>query len=183
MGIDLSSVSGGHRRASHHTWRLALALAHRHGWKPAWTTLRGSSDWDGSYCKNSGQRISPEDARALGNALKRALRGLSRRDLTDEAARRQIVAKVCHIDRFQQYLEQQFGEGGEVTLPGSHAGDGPHEVLMIPADEMIRIYREFPDYVHDLSHLDLLHYFSGPARESVSELARFFLKSNGVSIF
>ena len=82
MGID---VGGEH--FTHTGWRWVLNLAIEYGWQPAGTEppdygwlLAGTASpdgndrsWDGGYCSNDFQKVTESDARALGEALLRAV--------------------------------------------------------------------------------------------------------------
>jgi hypothetical protein len=59
-------------------WEAALELAYLYGWRPAGTESPSSapSAWDAQdYFTQQRQRVRSHDARALGLALERALRG------------------------------------------------------------------------------------------------------------
>ena len=76
MGMDLSGA-GGYFRWSGTGWGDILALGEEYGWVPAGTgpppgVLK--ADWpNGTYYSNDGQRFYARDARALADALERAL--------------------------------------------------------------------------------------------------------------
>src|SRR5262245_23808019 len=86
MGVDLRSHHGS-EHFSHSGWRLVLNLAIEYGWQPTGTAppdhgwlLAGTAptdsdrlSWDGGYCSNDLQKVTESDARALGEALLRAV--------------------------------------------------------------------------------------------------------------
>lgn len=89
MGVDLYNVHGDYYRFSSVAWTHVLALAEQYGWKPT-GTRRGNpqvpeGDWDGNYTSNSGQLVTEADARALADALERALPDIPGRADTREA--------------------------------------------------------------------------------------------------
>lgn len=66
-------------------WCNMLGLAREHGWKPLGTketefkdkktgeiTRPKDPNWNGSYCSNSFQEVTAEDAKNLAKALKKA---------------------------------------------------------------------------------------------------------------
>lgn len=74
MGYDFVSDSGATWGTGSMGWRIIRQLARRHGWVPAGTVPEeGSRDGAGEYTGNNGQRVTPEDARALAVALRAAL--------------------------------------------------------------------------------------------------------------
>ena len=76
------------------SWQFMLALAERYGWQPRGTeppeedATEGGlwhDDWDGRYVPICGQSVTEQDARALADALERALRDIPGHDaLTGE---------------------------------------------------------------------------------------------------
>jgi hypothetical protein len=58
-------------------WRYMLRLASENGWQPAGTFPDS---------ENSGRRVSPEDARALADALERALPDIPNHDALEHKA-------------------------------------------------------------------------------------------------
>ena len=79
MGYDIGNA----KRQMHLNaggWTALLQLAHDYGWKPQGTTASSrcleASDrvWNGNYTSNDGQIVEAEDARAMAEALRRALR-------------------------------------------------------------------------------------------------------------
>lgn len=71
-----------------YTWIMLQDLAQAYGWTPLgtqappeWIPTEDQPTWHGNYYANSGQTVLAEDARALGEALTRALP-----DLPDEWA-------------------------------------------------------------------------------------------------
>jgi hypothetical protein len=77
MGMDLISKSGSTFDLSSDWWRFYLNLAAKCGWTPKGTGkpdhLGEKDEWDGSYEWNDGQIVGEEDAKALAQALERAL--------------------------------------------------------------------------------------------------------------
>lgn len=79
MGMDLSGV-GGYFRWTNDGWNETLELGEEFGWVPVGTgPPRGvlKADWQtGPYFGNDGQRFYARDARALAEALERALQAI-----------------------------------------------------------------------------------------------------------
>lgn len=77
MGMDLISKSGSTFDLSSDWWRFYLTLAEKCGWIPKGTGkpdhLGEKHEWHGSYEWNDGQIVCEEDAKALAQALERAL--------------------------------------------------------------------------------------------------------------
>ena len=77
MGMDLISKSGSTHDLSSDWWCFYLILAEKCGWIPKGTGkpdhLGEMDEWHGSYEWNDGQIVSEEDAKALAQALERAL--------------------------------------------------------------------------------------------------------------
>ena len=86
MGMDLEALNGGDFYFSCQAWSEVLMLAVRHGWRPAGTLApefnssssepldaKDKHEWDGSYCWNSYQCVTGDDAVALAAALHLAL--------------------------------------------------------------------------------------------------------------
>ena len=74
--IDELKMAHDCREDSDRGWRDIYTLGICYGWSPAGTELDGDPNWDGTYFSNSfkyGARVEDEDARALADALKRAL--------------------------------------------------------------------------------------------------------------
>jgi hypothetical protein len=79
VGMDLEGA-GGYFRWTNAAWLDVLELGQEFGWVPTGTgPPRGrlKSDCLGLYCGNDGQRFYARDARALADALERALAGIS----------------------------------------------------------------------------------------------------------
>jgi hypothetical protein len=158
-------------------WRLLLALARQFGWKPKWTKLPGNKDWDGSYTRNCGQVVTAPDGLALSKALKKALHCLSKNDLCDDGAREAILKKTCNMD----VINTIFGPNGEnienacneICTSVSFSPDQGDIVGHFPDDVFLKMWREFPDYCHQLSRLELLQVFSGQTGGLVEELAAY----------
>ena len=87
MGYGLFTPDGKDYLFNIRQWPTVLKIAFKHGWKPAGTehpAWRGSDgepsqlwvdpeEWDGTYCGNDGQYVTPEDALNLADALDRAI--------------------------------------------------------------------------------------------------------------
>jgi hypothetical protein len=77
MGMDLISKSGSTFDLSSDWWLFYRTLAEKCGWTPKGTGkpdhLSEKDEWDGNYDYNDGQTVHEEDARALAQALERAL--------------------------------------------------------------------------------------------------------------
>lgn len=114
MGYDLSG-SGGYFRWQIFDWPVLLRLAIDYGWEPrgaAFLTKRGRPTRSRcGYCSNDGQTVLRTDARALADALARALddsasrpraRKLAKR-IEDLAGRDYITTfvKFCRAGQFR----------------------------------------------------------------------------------
>ena len=76
MGYDLMSESGADHRLSNAGWALLLNLAEAYEWKPQGSLPPedlDAAEWAGDYDSNDGERVSREDAKAMADALERAL--------------------------------------------------------------------------------------------------------------
>ena len=76
MGMLLANKSGNSIRWGHISWTRLLSLAEMYGWEPSGTTEPHGEpldDWVGGYNSNDGQYVAPEDAKAMGDALGKAL--------------------------------------------------------------------------------------------------------------
>jgi hypothetical protein len=82
MGMDLISKSGTTLDMSSDWWLFYRTLAEKCGWNPKGAGkpdhLSEKDEWDGNYDYNDGQIVYEDDARALAQALERAI--------TDQAA-------------------------------------------------------------------------------------------------
>jgi hypothetical protein len=81
MGYDFVGLGGlGHRETNFNNgfWGTQLDIAEIFDWQPAGTIAPPdrSSAWSGQYCGNDFQEVTDADARALGEALHRALAAL-----------------------------------------------------------------------------------------------------------
>lgn len=92
MSIELVRVGDEEgRRFSSDTWEHLLRLARLNGWRPAGTRQPldwpAAEAWDrGDYFASKGQTVTAEDARAMAEALSRALQfqtAMSRRVIAD----------------------------------------------------------------------------------------------------
>ena len=77
MGMDLISKSGSTFDLSGDWWCFYLTLAEKCGWTPKGTGkpdhLGEKDEWHGAYDSNDGQIVDEEDAKALAQALERAI--------------------------------------------------------------------------------------------------------------
>lgn len=88
MGMDLIGP-GRFFGWNNESWRNLLALGEEYGWKPAGTgppRRRLASEWTGpvrmaAYNSNDGARFYARDAKALAEALARALRDIPEKKL------------------------------------------------------------------------------------------------------
>lgn len=76
-------------RANMRGWGFLTDLAEEGGWKPKGTIYLlsdGTEDpvWDGGYHSNDGQYVTPEDARAMADAIERARYGKPHQDFISE---------------------------------------------------------------------------------------------------
>ncbi len=89
MGMDLTSESRATFRWNGSGWTFLLNLAQRYDWRPVGTqappTVENAS-WSGAYDSNEGQRVTADDARALGVALERAVADSERTRKAEELA-------------------------------------------------------------------------------------------------
>jgi hypothetical protein len=107
MGMDLSGA-GGYFRWTYSGWREVMELAEEFGWVPSRTgPPRGvrASEWDGTgaYWSNDGQRVYARDAKALAEALERALAAVPEQVPTDEAAYLREFVEYCKEGSFRLY--------------------------------------------------------------------------------
>lgn len=97
MSTDLKSDSGEDFRFSGSGWTYYLCLAQEYGWKPEGTARpKGFSifkKWHRRYDSNEGQRVSADDAAALADALRIALRDADRAKIAETLAAK-ITAAV-----------------------------------------------------------------------------------------
>ena len=80
MGMDLLGTNGD-ERFSLSGWRMCLERAVEFGWNPEGTVAPKElvCEWNGGYHTNDFQLVTDRDARALGEALLRAIAALSAR--------------------------------------------------------------------------------------------------------
>jgi len=89
MSLELFNASTSvSRKFSREFVGQALELARRHGWTPlgtrppeAFDSYALQADWFGVYLTNDGQAVTAEDARALADALERALQDIPDEDV------------------------------------------------------------------------------------------------------
>jgi hypothetical protein len=82
MGMDLHGTHGD-EWFSVDLWHVCLQCARKFGWRPEGTTdplTDPDAEWGGIYFSNDGQQVSDRDARALGEALLRAVDALQAGD-------------------------------------------------------------------------------------------------------
>ena len=101
MGMLLANKSGNSIRWGHISWAKLLALAEMYSWEPVgatepcdWTEPCTWGDstiaenplpaWDGSYSCNDHPFVEPEDARAMADALEKALDDIPDHDGPDK---------------------------------------------------------------------------------------------------
>lgn len=114
MSMDLYSRHG-EISFSAATWDGCFHLAVAFGWKPVGTNppFVGTTrdDWDGGYFGNDFQQVTDDDARAMADALTRALTALkARRKLKKERAKAWACKSVSifHVCDLVRYA----GKGG-----------------------------------------------------------------------
>jgi hypothetical protein len=81
MGMDLLGEHGD-ERFNAFGWRECLERAVEFGWTPDGTVapIDFPGEWKGGYCSNDYQMVTGRDARALGEALLRAVAALKEID-------------------------------------------------------------------------------------------------------
>ena len=95
MGMLLVNKSGNEIYWNQISWARLLTLAEMYAWEPSGTTKPYDWDdstttenplpaWDGSYDNNGWQFVEPEDARAMGDALEKALDDIPDHDGPDK---------------------------------------------------------------------------------------------------
>ena len=90
MGYDLTSESGADLRFSPSGWALLLNVAEAYGWTPQGSLPPegvDAAEWVGDYDTNDGARVSREDAKAMADALERALADPERANVEREISR------------------------------------------------------------------------------------------------
>ena len=88
MGVNL--IGHGDASFNWQAWRYCLDIAVAFGWRPAGTIAPTDygGEWNGTYCTNDLQEVTDDDARALGEALHRAVNALStEQNLSEEQAK------------------------------------------------------------------------------------------------
>ena len=103
MSVDL--LGHGDACFSFATWHGCLELALAFGWQPAGTIAPYGckGPWDGTYSGNDGQGVSSEDARAMAEALYRAVTALKPKQKLTAKQRKAwanehvSVFSVCHL--------------------------------------------------------------------------------------
>ncbi len=80
MGMTLRNNLGEELHFTHYSWRRALRLAERYGWRPAGTHGADSEPWTGSYFSRAQQLVMAEDAAALAQSLQEALPDVPKHD-------------------------------------------------------------------------------------------------------
>jgi hypothetical protein len=85
MGVELQG-NGGWLDMTWSGWHYCFEIAHKYGWKPKGTCApdyvigakrytTDPAEWNGSYFVNEFQMVTDDDARALAEALRRAIAG------------------------------------------------------------------------------------------------------------
>ncbi len=98
MGMDLISEHG-NESFNNSAWRYCLETAERFGWKLEGTISGPHShttprEWGGHYFSNDYQVVTDRDARALGEALLRAIAALTPKDRAHKQARERARARI-----------------------------------------------------------------------------------------
>jgi hypothetical protein len=108
MGVDLIGYE--EKSLSYAMWDGCLELAVAFGWKPAGTTApfycHEGHPWSGTYSSSDGQGVSDKDARAISEALYRALTALKPKQKLTAGQRRAWSNKHVGVDsvcRFAEY--------------------------------------------------------------------------------
>jgi hypothetical protein len=139
MGYDLTSESGDWCYFNVSMWYWVLALAFAFGWRPAGTAAPTINEgleecdpdpnWDGTnYFTNSHQAVIELDARAIGEALHRALETTRKAKEGDLEARADLDQRLAEataltrpsdavIARFAPILDRFKAEEDEPTEP------------------------------------------------------------------
>ena len=103
MGMDLSGA-GGYFRWNFGEWGDLLELAQAYGWKPMGTgPPRGmkKAEWgEGTYFSNEGQLFYARDAKALADALERAVLALANETAANQPAKVPKTRKAHKLDHF-----------------------------------------------------------------------------------
>jgi hypothetical protein len=116
MGIDLLGDHGD-ERFNAFGWRECMERAIEFGWIPEGSVapMNFIGEWKGGYFTNDYQMVTNRDARALGEALLRAVAALSAReqdevqtckerpDEEDEFAAEHFTAELCCLRRLANY--------------------------------------------------------------------------------
>ena len=131
MGYDLTSESGDWCYFNVSMWYWVLALAFAFGWRPAGTAAPTINEgleecdpdpnWDGTnYFTNSHQAVIELDARAIGEALHRALettRKAKEGDLEARADLDQRLAEAAKLTRTSEAEIAPFGAELRMARP------------------------------------------------------------------
>jgi hypothetical protein len=108
MGMDLLSEHGD-ERFNARGWRWCLERAKEFGWSPEGTVapIDFQGEWNGDYFTNDYQTVTDRDARALGEALLRAVAALSAREPDkihmDEFAAAEFDGELSCLRRLANY--------------------------------------------------------------------------------
>jgi len=127
MGMLLANKSGNSIRWGHISWARLLSLAEMYGWEPSGTTEPHGEpldDWVGGYNSNDGQYVAPEDAKAMGDALRKALDDIPDHDGPDKMMtyRQGEKTGVLSIDLAISQLGLNIGPNYKLNLFEFFAG-------------------------------------------------------------
>ena len=135
MGMDLANKLGNEISWSNIAWAKLLALAEMYGWEPGGTTESCNWDdstiaenplpaWDGSYSCNDHPFVEPEDARAMADALEKALDDIPDHDGPDKMMtyRQGEKTGVLSIDLAISQLGLNIGPNYKLNLFEFFAG-------------------------------------------------------------
>jgi|AP82_1055514.scaffolds.fasta_scaffold65141_1 hypothetical protein len=141
MGMDLANKLGNEISWSNIAWAKLLALAEMYGWEPVgttepcdWTEPCNWDDsitpenplpaWDGSYVHNDHPFVEPEDARAMADALEKALDDIPDHDGPDKMMtyRQGEKTGVLSIDLAISQLGLNIGPNYKLNLFEFFAG-------------------------------------------------------------
>ena len=121
MGMDLRG-EGGAFRFSRSGWAAVLGLAYDYGWQPRGTEAptwypdydpdSDPSHWDGTYFANNYQHVTSEDAKAIAEALAKALPNIPEQCVMGD---RMVVCSdgTPGIKGDAQYTPLEYFSGGE----------------------------------------------------------------------
>ena len=135
MGMLLVNKSGNEIYWNQISWARLLTLAEMYAWEPSGTTKPYYWDdsttpenplpaWDGSYDNNGRQFVEPEDARAMADALEKALDDIPGHDGPDKMMtyRQGEKTGVLSIDLAISQLGLNIGPNYKLNLFEFFAG-------------------------------------------------------------